>query len=468
MAELKTLLSVGIDIGTTTTQILFTRLTMETGGGFGCVPKTEITDKEILYRSRVYFTPLDGDKIDGGGVVKIIEAEYDAAGFSPDDVDTGAVIITGESARRRNAPAVISAVSQLCGDFVAAAAGPELESYLAGKGSGCCELSEKFEYTGKNICNLDIGGGTANLGVFCAGRDTDAACLDIGGRLIRVSDGAVTYIAPKLSELLKRYGMNLCTGDMLTPDTAEKVCGLMVRTLEAACGLRDDNGDVSLMLCTPPLRVKADYFTFSGGVADCINVESPDFRYGDIGVFFGKAIRNSRFFQSGKTITSAETIRATVIGVGSYTLSLSGSTIFKNNIDFPLKSLPAAYVKLAAPADIEGLGARSCEKIEDVRRIYGKNAALVFEGFRAPSFAQSEKIADELKQCFNSNDELIILMREDWAKALGQALLRRLGNDAKILCADGLNAADGDFVDIGAPVEGANALPVIIKTLIFG
>lgn len=194
--EKRNLLSVGIDIGTTTTQILFTELTMETSGGFGCVPKSEITNKKILYRSPVYFTPIKNDSIDADETAKIISKEYEAFGITPSEIDTGAVIITGESARRRNAANVISSVSRLCGDFVATAAGPDLESYLAGKGSGCCKLSEKSEYRGKTVCNIDIGGGTANLGVFRQGKEVCAACLNVGGRLIKVSDGKITYILP--------------------------------------------------------------------------------------------------------------------------------------------------------------------------------------------------------------------------------------------------------------------------------
>ena len=469
MDKLRTLLSVGIDIGTTTTQILFTRLTMETSGGFGCVPKTEITGKEIVYRSPIYFTPLKDDRIDSGGTAEIIRAEYAAAGFSPHNIDTGAVIITGESARRRNAPSVISAAAQLCGDFVAAAAGPDLESYLAGKGSGCCELSKKYEYIGKNICNLDIGGGTSNLGVFRGGKDVSAACLDIGGRLIRISGGFVEYIAPKLSVLLKKHDIGLRPGDSLSDGTAVKICGLLTRILEAACGLREPDGDLALMLCTKELSAVPDFFTFSGGVADCISSEPADFRYGDIGVYLGRALRRSRFFESGKVIASAETMRATVIGAGSYTLNLSGSTIFKNNIAFPIKSLPAAYVSLETPDDFDNFALSCRDSLRKTRSLYSKNAALAFGGFRSPTFAQCEQIAEAIAgNAYVKGEELVVLIREDWAKALGQALLRRLGKNAKLLCADGLNVSAGDFVDIGAPVGGANAIPVIIKTLVFG
>lgn len=480
MDKMETLLSVGIDIGTTTTQLVFTRLTMEISGGYGCVPTAEITEKKILYYSPIHFTPLDGDRIDGAKVAELVRAEYTRAGFSPADIDTGALIVTGETARRRNASAVISEVSKLCGNFVAAAAGPDLESRLSGKGSGCCALSEKFAYTGKNLCNLDIGGGTSNLSVFCGGKSVATACLDIGGRLIRVdANNIVTYIAPKLITLLQRHGIFLSIGDALSPAVATQICTVVTKVLETACGLWDGDtrstedavdaeADLSLLLCTAPLGVKPDYFTFSGGVADCISEGSSDFRYGDIGVYLGRSLRQSRFFKEGCVIPATETVRATVIGAGSYSLSLSGSTVFYQNIDFPMKSVPVACIQLESGNDIENLGVRAHMALEETRRMYGSSGALVLKGIHRPSFIQIEQIASELAQKVYSPDEpFVILTHEDCAKALGQALLRRLGHGARILCADGLTIWEENFIDIGTPVSGGLTIPVVIKTLIF-
>ena len=164
----ETVLSTGIDIGTTTTHLIVSRLGICETGGFGVVPSVEITSKEILYKSPVYFTPLleNGD-IDLQGVASRIQKEYDSAGIAPSDLKCGAVIITGESARKGNAAKVLSAISENSGDFVAAEAGSELESYLSGKGAGADKLSED---TGKTVANIDIGGGTTNISVVQKGR----------------------------------------------------------------------------------------------------------------------------------------------------------------------------------------------------------------------------------------------------------------------------------------------------------
>lgn len=154
------ILSAGIDIGTTTTQVIFSRLTMEKTGGYGVTPKVEVTNREVIYKSNIYFTPLTrDDEIDSEQVAHIISMEYENAGMTPDMLGSGAVIITGESAKKRNARMVTESIAELAGEFVVASAGPNLESLLAGKGSGAAALSQNEQIT---VLNLDIGGGTTN------------------------------------------------------------------------------------------------------------------------------------------------------------------------------------------------------------------------------------------------------------------------------------------------------------------
>lgn len=129
------IISAGIDIGTTTTQVVFSQLTIVEQGGFGMVPSYKLANKQILYRSGVHFTPLDGAKIDGWAVKELIAGEYEKAGFRPQDIDSGAVIITGESARKANAHLVVDQIAEYAGGFVVAIAGPELEIILSGKES---------------------------------------------------------------------------------------------------------------------------------------------------------------------------------------------------------------------------------------------------------------------------------------------------------------------------------------------
>ena len=133
----ETLTSVGLDVGTTTTQLIVSRLTVENRASSFAVPDMAITDRQIRYRSQVYFTPLLGEqRVDADAIRNIVEQEYDRAGIRREEVDTGAIIITGETSRKENAAAVLATLSDFAGEFVVTTAGPDLESVLAAKGAG--------------------------------------------------------------------------------------------------------------------------------------------------------------------------------------------------------------------------------------------------------------------------------------------------------------------------------------------
>ncbi len=198
------LLSVGIDIGTSTTQLIFSKLIVENEASAFTVPRISIVDKEIIYRSDVYFTPLiSNTEIDGRKIKEIIEEEYKKAGINKDDIQTGAVIITGETARKENANDVLHTLSGFAGDFVVATAGPDLESIIAGKGAGAHIYSKEHS---TSVVNMDIGGGTSNLALFLRGEVKETGCLDVGGRLIKINPNTreIIYISPKIEKNNKR------------------------------------------------------------------------------------------------------------------------------------------------------------------------------------------------------------------------------------------------------------------------
>lgn len=471
MDETESIISVGIDVGTTTTQLVFSRLTLKSSGGYGITPKTEVSDKEILSRSRIYFTPLRGsDEIDAQGVRKIIEQEYAAAGYRPEMIDTGAVIITGESLRKFNSRSVCEEISSIAGDFVVTSAGPDLESILAGKGAGCMDISEQPDYLGKICCNLDIGGGTTNIACFRGGETVSVGCLDIGGRLIRVdSSGRITYISDKLRILAERKGITLNIGEILSRETAERVCEIMCGVLEAAAGLAQYDEAVEYMATNHSIDVLPDLFTFSGGVADCICNDHEDFEFGDLGVIFGRTLRRSEFFKQGRVLSAAETMRATVIGAGSCSIELSGSTIEYRGCEFPMKSVPVLRQQLSCGGDISGFAERVRHSIENCGALgAGNRIALSFEGIKNPSFAEIEQLAAEIFSVSDiAGNPLMIVVEQDMAKALGQALKRRIPRSEPLICIDGIACGDGDFIDIGEPVSGGRVIPAVVKTLIF-
>lgn len=209
MAE--SLISVGVDVGTTTTQLILSRIEVQNRASAFAVPDMQITRREVIYRSPVHFTPLiKGELVDGDAIRHIVQKEYANAGMERSAVGTGAIIITGETSRKENAAAVLAVLSDFAGDFVVATAGPDLESELAAKGAGAVAWSEK---TGKKVLHMDIGGGTSNLALIEDGRITATACLNVGGRLIKLdTEGRVLYRSPVLEGLT-----DIQVGETLTP-----------------------------------------------------------------------------------------------------------------------------------------------------------------------------------------------------------------------------------------------------------
>lgn len=438
--------SVGLDVGTTTTQLIVSELTVENRASGFTVPRLEIVRRRIIYRGGVHFTPLLGEElVDGEAIREIVTAEYRKAGIGREDVDTGAMIITGETSRRENADAVLRSLSDFAGDFVVATAGPDLESALAAKGAGAVEYSRR---TGKNVLHFDIGGGTSNWALIEDGKIIRTGCLNVGGRLMKFDEsGKIIYISPVLDGLT-----SLKVGETATKAQAETVAQMLVQALEMAAGLREKS-DLLEQLTTKEVKDSAaaapvpsdrspPVLSFSGGVADCIGVTFPWLRFGDLGPVLGRAIRESRLCR-GEFVLGAETIRATVIGAGCHSAQLSGSTVFCRNVQLPLKNLPVV-TDFSALKRLDSPG------------------VLALPGARSPSYADVQAMAEQIAG--EMEPPVYIALEADMAKALGHALILRLGQDAQVLCIDRLHLTDGDYLDVGNPI--GPALPVVIKTLI--
>ena len=437
------LLSVGLDVGTTSTQMVVSELLVENRASGFAVPEMEITDRKILYRSPVSFTPLvEGTLINGEQLRRLVEEEYQKAGITRGQVDTGAVIITGETSRKENARTVVQALSEYAGDFVVATAGPDLESVLAAKGAGAVDYSRD---TGKTVLHMDIGGGTSNLALIRDGKIIKTGCLNVGGRLVKFSpEGTVTYRSPVLEGLT-----SLEPGKLSTKEQRTQLAEILTSALEMAAGRKPETPLLGQLLTEeagkpwqPPEEPVV--VSFSGGVADCIETDHPDLAFGDLGPELGRAIRKSSLCREAYVL-GRETIRATVIGAGCHSAQLSGSTVYHQNVEFPLKNIPV----------VKGLDRKASQQEGPV--------VLALEGIRSPSYAQVADLAQQLAGQYEP--PLLICLEQDMAKALGQALAVRLPPDARILCIDRIRVEENSYLDIGQPVGGA--LPVVVKTVIF-
>ena len=442
--------SVGLDVGTTSTQLIFSELTVENRASSFAVPELEIAHREIIYKSPVHFTPLvEENLVDATALRNLVEEEYRAAGISRNSVDTGAVIITGETSRKENARAVLEALADLAGDFVVATAGPDLESVLAARGAGAVEYSR---ITGKPVVHMDIGGGTSNLALIRDGKVLQTTCLNVGGRLIKYDEKKViTYVSPVLKGIF-----DVKVGETMEKRIAEAVSDILVQALEMAVGLRPVTALLTKLTTKEAVSdwqipTEAVVISFSGGVADCIGEEKAWDAFGDMGPDLGQAIRRSRLCH-GEYVLGSETIRATVIGAGCHSTQLSGSTVFYRNVQFPLKNVPVVEIFNVSAGEIR----------KELQKQEGP-AILAMSGISAPSYQQVAALAEKIL-AGTGDLPVLVCLEADMAKALGQALALRSSPQRQILCIDGVKVGIGSFLDIGIPI--GPALPVVIKTLI--
>ena len=472
MGKELTLASVGIDIGTTTTQLVLSRLTLVNVMPGSQVPRIEIAHKSVTYMGTVHFTPfLDRRHVDGPTLRKLIAREYELAGIQPSDIDTGAIIITGEAAKKENAAEIIHSLADYAGDFVVATAGPDLESLIAGKGSGAEELSKRFR---TRIANIDIGGGTSNIALFDKGVCIGTACVNVGGRLFEVDAlthrlSYVTDPAQKVADCLaKKSGQELFPA--ATPEA--ELAGInicldwMVQSVERVL-FRESlaTADQSLVMsdnlpAEPPQAV-----VFSGGVARYIY--QPGLQswwiHGDVGPLLAEAFRRGRAFQTLKVYQGAETLHATVLGAGAHTVNVSGSTVTVDKNVLPLRNLPAVYP--TPKADGEWSWVEPAGHFQD--GLY-RTVALIVPVLGDTDFCTITDMARQLAAEFGqiAGSPKVVIAQQDIAKVLGQSL-QRIAPDYELVCLDGVELKLGDFIDIAKPLPYEEAVPVIVKTLVF-
>lgn len=480
MADKTAILSVGIDVGTSTTQVVFSKLQMDNAGGYFSVPRVAIVDKEVVYKSEVYMTPLKTDVlIDTEALRDIVAAEFRKAGYRPEDTDSGAVIITGESARKENSDAVLKSLSDFAGDFVVSAAGPDMESLIAGKGSGAWQYSMDHHC---RVANLDIGGGTTNVVLFEDGETAARGCLDIGGRLIRMNpQGMITKVSPAAAVMAQAAGVSVSVGDRCDELKLTAVTRQMAAALNAYLGVGNKDIDAILrQIKTPgssdfPVPEKVQAVFFSGGVADLIYHESADtWAYGDIGVLLGRAIRESRLFTDFQKMEPGETIRATVVGAGTYTTTISGSTITYSDDIFPLKNIPV--IKLDEELQEACFAGETEPVIRRIQWVLGQNDEehfiLAMPGKRNPGYMEMKRAAASIRQIMDRvqppGEPILLVIESDIAKAMGQMIRQQPDLKRQVVAIDSIHVEDGEYVDMGKPMMNGMVIPVVVKTLIFG
>jgi ethanolamine utilization protein EutA len=469
--------TVGIDIGSAGTQVIFSRINLRRYGE-DLTSRYYVVSRETLFQSPVALTPYSSDvRIDETALGAIIDAAYAAAGIKAEEIDTGVVILTGEALRRENAQAIAALIAEQRGDFVTATAGHHMESMLAAYGSG----ASKASYDGNTrILNIDIGGGTTKLALVEKGNVIATAALHIGGRLHVVEEnGRVVRLDPAGKFHAREAGLSLSRGDVLSPSQLDRVAENMAELLMAALTRRPLPRAIEHLYLTDPLIDfgHLDGIMFSGGVGEYVyGREQRDF--GDMGRRLGNAIR--RRIDNGALpwplLPAGECIRATALGASEYSVQLSGNTSY---ITKPGELLPRRNLQVLQPSyecgdviDPAALAGAIRSHFTAFDLIEGEGeVALALRWSGAPSYervsAFAEGIRHGLARTIERRKPLYVMLDGDIAQTLGAILREELLVESEILAIDGVVLRDFDYIDLGRIRMPSYTVPVTIKSLLF-
>src|SRR5215468_11415488 len=316
-------LSVGVDIGSSTSHLVFSRIVLERLDS-----RYVVTERESFYQSEILLTPYATDEeIDADALGAFIGKQYDNAMVDPEEIDAGALILTGVAVRRSNARRIGELFAAQAGKLVAVSAGDSLETVMAAYGSGAVARSIR---EGMAVMNVDVGGGTSKIAVCHDGVVAAITAVDVGARLVCTdATGRITQLEEAGRRFGDDLGLKLAVGAELAPQDAKRLAARMADSLFAAM-----RGDAPRIGATDLLRLdplafggRVDAVTFSGGVSEYVyGWESGNF--GDLGGLLAAEIRDRVVATGIRMEPPAQGIRATVIGASEYTTQVSGSTIF--------------------------------------------------------------------------------------------------------------------------------------------
>jgi ethanolamine utilization protein EutA len=470
--------SVGIDIGSSTSHLIFSRLVLRRLG-VALSSRFVVVERRIVYESPILLTPyLDRTTIDTEALRAFIEEAYRQANLTPSAIDTGAVIVTGEAAKKKNAEAIAALFSAQAGKFVCATAGHNLEAILAAHGSGAVRLTLEAA-DDPTVMNVDIGGGTSKIAIVRGGAVVDTAALEVGARLVALDrEGRVERLEDAGVKIAAAAGVELELGRTLSEAERGAIAGKLSGCLFEVL----DRGPLSpltqSLMLTPPLSFaeRVDLVQFSGGVSEYIyGFESRDL--GDLGNQLGRAVaERARSWRGAGALGRPEVrIRATVIGASQYTVQVSGNTIYLSRPGLlPLRNLQVVTPEI--PPDETLAPGQVRRAIERALRRYDladgdRGVALAIRWELGPSYplirALAEGVVEAMREHLGQGQPLVLVFDADIARLVGNIVEREILPGTGIVSIDGIELKDFDFIDIGEELPDAKAVPVVIKSLIF-
>jgi ethanolamine utilization protein EutA len=471
------LTSVGIDIGSSTSHLTFSELVMHREGTNVMTSHYQVVERNVLYRSPILLTPYsDPDTIDMKALESFVDQCYAEAHLTHDDTNTGAVISTGEAVRKKNAEAIVRLFAAKGGKFVCATAGPHLEGVLAAHGSG--SVASSLENPGKTVMNVDMGGGTSKVTVARDGEIVETGAINIGARLIAWdADGKLVRIENAGRHIAESIGLSIELGQVLTDEQrgamAQKEAEILVEYMSSS-NLSPLATDLVVTDTLEHAR-PADALLFSGGVSEYI-YQNAEEDYGDLGPLLAEAMRGLLTPAHGQMVTPTEMIRATVIGASQYTVQLSSSTIY---ISDPAV-LPALDRQVVAP-HIDEKTAESAESVAKAIKAaiqkadlndfdHERSIALYIHWPLSISYDTLRALSGGIVAGMEGrkDDPWVIVFDTDIGALAGAMIKEEFGIPQAIVATDEVVVKDLDFIDIGEEVKNRHAVPVVVKSLVFG
>ncbi len=466
------ILSVGVDVGSSTSHLVFSNLLLKRDQR-SVTRRFNIQERNIIYEGRIIHTPLLNDKtIDIKKLTSFFKEEYERAGIDPTDIQTGAVIVTGESARKKNARQIAEALSNDAGKFVAATAGPNFESVIAAMGSGAAVRSKNEN---KTILSCDIGGGTSNLAITRNGETLSTSCVSVGGRLLGVdSKRKIWRMDQPAKAVMADLGLKHQVGDHISQADIARIAEKFADVLFEVMTGPARSALARQLMQTADLKFpgRIDEYSFSGGVAELMYGGLNNFD--DIGHLLADKIKLSALELSAPVIELPNKIRATVIGAGAYSLSISGCSGFRDDkVSFPIRNVPVIRVdvdqsQLSPEHVISQINTSfqrfDLEEGDEIIALYFKDPVRV-------SYPQMELFAKSIEAALGktiaNNLPVILIFETDIACSVGNVIRRETQVKTNLLSLDELKLKEGDWIDIGEPLVGDQVFPVTVKSLVF-
>lgn len=461
------LVTVGIDIGSATSHLMFAKLHLQRQA-HRFSSRFLVVSRRALHRSPILLTPYRPDGlIDVLALHTFIEHAYADAGLRRDQVDAGAVILTGVALERANARSIADLFAEEGGKFVCATAGHNLEALLAAHGSGAVARSKE----GGPVLNIDVGGGTTKLALAEGGRVVATLAISAGARLVAFDErGHVMRIEHGAADLARELGLVLQLGRPFGAAERKALAeGLARRIVESANG----RASAAYTLAGELPASKPASVVLSGGVGELIGAKAPA-DFGDLGAELAAALGARLPELPAPVAPSSERIRATVIGASQFSVQLSGNTVHVSDAGLlPMHNVPVAAISFDAPTQHEADVARAIDHAAerlDLDRSEGPIAiALDWDG--EPHYAALRAIAGGVaaahRRAPRAGSAVIVALTGDVGASLGRILTDELGIDTGVVAVDGLELSALDYIDIGERILPANVVPVVVKSLVF-